>query len=687
MSAAAARSTTLAEQTVEAITSRLAKRPLSRRRLLTRTSVAATALLVDPLRWILRPTSALATVCGDAASCRSGWAGFCCTINEGRNTCPPGSYAAGWWKVDDSSFCKGSARYYIDCNRLPGSSCQCSCAGGECDDRQVCCNVFRYGQCNQQVPGVTEVVCRVVTCTTPWEWDPSCSTTVRTANATRTHSSACLPGPNPTWIEIRYQDLGLVGSFLGTVVTPERNAPLGGRRTDYQHGAIAWTESTGARALSTDVLATWERTGGPVGDLGYPETEAEVVAGTDPTVAYTTFQRGGIWQVPDAPEAIALHGPIHLAYLRAGGAGGYLGPPTTWAEPVEGPWLRVLTARGWQVVLQTERQETRILRADTELPADGTWPPSDAPVRLSGDSRYATAIAVARHAWPEGADVAYLASGAGFADALGGGVVAALRNGPLLLTDPALLRDDVAAALEALGVAEVVLLGGTSVIAPQVAGALRGRGLEVARLAGTDRYLTAVEISRSAFPTPDDNADGTRGPEVVVATGSSFADALAAAPLAYTLGGPILLVRRDEVPIAVQEELRRPRPSRITVLGGESAISASVQRDLLTFAPEVRRLRGDNRHATAGHIAVTGHDTARTIWIVTGSDFPDALAAGAAAARAGAPILLTDRDRVPAETSDVFRSLRPSTFVMVGGPKAISHEVFRSLTQLLGPQP
>ena len=29
----------------------------------------------------------------------SGWTVFCCTINKGVNACPPGSFAAGWWKA------------------------------------------------------------------------------------------------------------------------------------------------------------------------------------------------------------------------------------------------------------------------------------------------------------------------------------------------------------------------------------------------------------------------------------------------------------------------------------------------------------------------------------------------------------------------------------------------------------
>ena len=92
---AAPPSRSFAERTVEAITARLSRRPVSRRRFLSRVAVVASAMAVDPIRYALRPGSAYATVCGSGATCGGGWTAFCCTINDGANTCPPGSYAAG----------------------------------------------------------------------------------------------------------------------------------------------------------------------------------------------------------------------------------------------------------------------------------------------------------------------------------------------------------------------------------------------------------------------------------------------------------------------------------------------------------------------------------------------------------------------------------------------------------------
>jgi hypothetical protein len=196
---------TVADRVLAAVTKRF-DRDVSRRSFLVRTAIFASALLVNPLRYLLRPGSAYASLCGPDASCGSGWTAFCCTVNDGQNTCPPGTKPAGWWKADNSSFCHSGPRYYIDCNAACGPcgcggsgvcdhscvACSCHCASGTCDERFTCCNLFRYGQCHQELACVGAIVCRVVTCVPPWEYDASCTTASATANATAFHDAPCL---------------------------------------------------------------------------------------------------------------------------------------------------------------------------------------------------------------------------------------------------------------------------------------------------------------------------------------------------------------------------------------------------------------------------------------------------------------------------------------------------------------
>ncbi|HET9104385.1 MAG TPA: hypothetical protein VFN55_13605 [Solirubrobacteraceae bacterium] len=183
----------------------LLERRTSRRGVLARAAVAGSALAVAPARYLLYPEPALAVVlpgsCRPGQKCNDGYTAFCCEIEAGRNTCPENTYVAGWWKCTDyrgSGLCSGqSYRYYMDCNRTPGQHFPggCQCALGDCDRRRIDCNHFRYGQCNTQVQGTTEVVCRLVVCEHPASIAGlNCNTTEMIDNNTCRHEAGCLEG-------------------------------------------------------------------------------------------------------------------------------------------------------------------------------------------------------------------------------------------------------------------------------------------------------------------------------------------------------------------------------------------------------------------------------------------------------------------------------------------------------------
>jgi hypothetical protein len=310
---------------------------LSRRRFLSRVAVVGAAVAVDPVGYILKPGTAYAQVCGEGASCGSGWTAFCCTVNSGKNTCPPGSYVAGWWRIDDSPFCLGAARYVIDCNRSPNATCSCRCADGACDKRRVCCNNFRYGQCNTQIEGVTEVVCRVVICTAPWVWDPACGRTVRVDNRTVTHNATCLPGRDATHIDIKYQDMGLRGSILGAPTSPERDAARSGRYRRFENGTIFWISRFGAHALHGAINDAHRATGGSAGPLGYPRTDVYAVG--DGSGLQARFEGGAIYQASRSATPVPVYEPVDGEYRGRGGPTGALGYPRSTSRRGDGSSL------------------------------------------------------------------------------------------------------------------------------------------------------------------------------------------------------------------------------------------------------------------------------------------------------------------------------------------------------------
>ena len=205
---------TMSQRVVERVAGVLERRT-SRRGFLARTAVVGSALAVAPADYILRPGTAYAAVCGCAgqscacgSACCDGYTDFCCTIHDGANTCPDGTFVGGWWKASGSLYCSGD-RYYIDCmgvctncgcggGHFCGPGCDgltCECANGDCNHRKVGCITFRYGQCHQEIACSGRIACRVVTCTPPWLVDPTCTTTVLVDNNTANHNATCLQQP------------------------------------------------------------------------------------------------------------------------------------------------------------------------------------------------------------------------------------------------------------------------------------------------------------------------------------------------------------------------------------------------------------------------------------------------------------------------------------------------------------
>lgn len=210
--------------------------------------------------------------------------------------------------------------------------------------------------------------------------------------------------------------------------------------------------------------------------------------------------------------------------------------------------------------------------------------------------------------------------------------------------------------------------------------ALRDLTPKGSRIAGKDRYETAVAISRTAFPS--------HATTVVVATGEGFADALCAAPLAVSLRAPLLLVRKDRLDFAVAEEIRRLGAREAVVVGGEGAVSEAVAQAVRAVLARQRRLvrvAGRDRYATS--VAVARHMAAvrgvpRGVLLATGENFPDALAGGVLSARKNMPVLLTRPSEIPAEVEAFIAEAAPAEIVAVGDATVVSDEVLSAAAGL-----
>jgi putative cell wall-binding protein len=187
------------------------------------------------------------------------------------------------------------------------------------------------------------------------------------------------------------------------------------------------------------------------------------------------------------------------------------------------------------------------------------------------------------------------------------------------------------------------------------------------RTAGGDRFETSAAISQAAYPSP---VTGLK--TAFVANGMTFPDALAAAPAAVQLGGPLLLSTSTWVPEAVMQELRRLNPPNIVVVGGTASLSDAVVTQLSAIAP-VSRMAGWDRFQTSQTIALAAFSNTHpsTAYLAYGLNFPDALSAGAAAGAKGYPVLLVYGAAPDAGTLSTLQTLGVTSVKVVGGASVI----------------
>jgi hypothetical protein len=90
----------------------------------------------------------------------------------------------------------------------------------------------------------------------------------------------------------------------------------------------------------------------------------------------------------------------------------------------------------------------------------------------------------------------------------------------------------------------------------------------------------------------------------------------------------------------------------------------------------VVRIAGVDRYATAAALSKASFDPGVPVaYVTTGTNFPDALAAGPVAATAGGPILLSESGRLSDATAAELQRLRPAVVILLGGTGAIGEAV------------
>lgn len=235
-------------------------------------------------------------------------------------------------------------------------------------------------------------------------------------------------------------------------------------------------------------------------------------------------------------------------------------------------------------------------------------------------------VAVADPVWsPDGSAIAYV-------DGLSNTAHAKVHT----ISDPAGTDTDLTALMGQTGGGDV---GWAPAARPTPTPTPAAGPATVHRIRGTDRYATARLVSQAQWAAGSANA-------VVLARGDQAPDALAGVPLAAHMHGPLLLTDPNSLDRATNTEIARvtggPSPAKtIYILGGDAAVSPSIESSLRSAGYHVIRYQGADRYRTALAVAGAFGNTSHVI-VATGRNFPDALAAGPLGAVENAPIVLSD---------------------------------------------
>ena len=211
---------------------------------------------------------------------------------------------------------------------------------------------------------------------------------------------------------------------------------------------------------------------------------------------------------------------------------------------------------------------------------------------------------------------------------------------------------------------------------------------KINKLAGDDRFETAVEVSKETYLGKSDKEEEgkTTAGSIILVGEEAIVDGLAAAPLASAADAPILLTKKDSVPTSTMNEIKRlvAKGSKIYLVGGEHNISKEVEKQLVSeMNAEIVRLAGDDRNETSLKIAeelkvVKGGEFTKH-YVVGGDGLSDAMSIAAIAAREEAPILVTPAAGLTKDAKKFLEGNPNADVTIIGGESKISTQALKDV--------
>ncbi|GAA2970007.1 leucine-rich repeat protein [Finegoldia magna] len=193
------------------------------------------------------------------------------------------------------------------------------------------------------------------------------------------------------------------------------------------------------------------------------------------------------------------------------------------------------------------------------------------------------------------------------------------------------------------------------------------------RIAGRNRQLTAVEVSKTLFQKAD---------TVIITSSDKMVDSLASSPYGVGKNAPTLLVEKDSIMDEVLQEIKRLNPSKIIIAGGKLSVSEKVENQIKQLGIKQQRIAGHDRFETAvklGEQVRANSTNKKEIILVNGFNNIDALTAGSLASKLNIPVLLTENGQLNETTKKAIKDWGIEKVTIIGGKTQVSETIEETL--------
>ncbi|MDY5435270.1 cell wall-binding repeat-containing protein [Peptostreptococcus porci] len=205
------------------------------------------------------------------------------------------------------------------------------------------------------------------------------------------------------------------------------------------------------------------------------------------------------------------------------------------------------------------------------------------------------------------------------------------------------------------------------------------------KLAGADRFATAIEVSNERF-------EKGKADSVVIVGATALMDGLSAVPLASVKNAPVLLAdAKNGLSADTVAEIKRAAKDlnrkTVYIVGGTNSVPTSVDKTLQEkFGAVVVRLSGADRYETSLDVARRlKYDGVvnNTAYVVGGEGAADAMSISSVAAKKEndqvSPVLVVPQKGISRTTRDFVAGLELAKAYVIGGESSVSTQVLKDV--------